>query len=131
VLGYAGLGHAPFAEKPAQFNLDLANFATEANLAINPGTVFSDCDDCPELVVIPTGDFLMGSNVGTEERDESPVPIVNITRAFAIGRYEVTNAQFAAFIADTGHDTADGCNMFFPEDMEVRREPGVTWRDPG
>ena len=29
--------------------------------AVNPGAVFKDCDDCPEMVVIPAGGFLMGS----------------------------------------------------------------------
>jgi formylglycine-generating enzyme required for sulfatase activity len=73
---------------------------------------------------------MMGSNDGSDDRPEGPIHKVTITRPFAIGRYEVTNAQYAAFVADTGHSSADGCNLFFPKEMDVRREPGVTWRDP-
>jgi len=29
--------------------------------AVKPGAVFKDFDDCPEMVVIPAGSFLMGS----------------------------------------------------------------------
>ena len=34
-----------------------------------PGTVFKDCVDCPELVVIPAGRFMMGVAPGEEERE--------------------------------------------------------------
>ena len=29
--------------------------------AAKPGAVFKDCDDCPEMVVIPAGSFIMSS----------------------------------------------------------------------
>lgn len=54
--------------------------------------VFKDCADCPEMVVIPAGSFMMGSN---ESKDEMPVHLVNI-RSFAIGKYEVTQGQWKA-----------------------------------
>ena len=34
-----------------------------------PGTVFKDCDICPEMVVIPAGSFLMGSPVEETDRE--------------------------------------------------------------
>lgn len=55
---------------------------------LKPGTVFRDCPECPELVVVPAGLFIMGSN-GTR-KTEKPAHRVNITKPFAIGRYEVT-----------------------------------------
>jgi formylglycine-generating enzyme required for sulfatase activity len=131
VIAYKDIGHSPFAEVPDEFNRDLADFAKEINRAISPGTAFSDCKACPVMLVIPPGEFLMGSNDGTEERDERPIHKVEIKRAFAIGRYELTQAQFAEFIEITGHEPANACNMFFPKEMELRREPGVTWRNPG
>ncbi|MCR1763698.1 formylglycine-generating enzyme family protein, partial [Pseudomonas aeruginosa] len=33
-------------------------FADEAK---KPGTVFKDCKDCPEMVVLPAGSFTMGT----------------------------------------------------------------------
>jgi len=55
--------------------------------AAKPGDVFRDCPDCPEMVVVPAGDFDMGS---TESEFEKPVHRVTVTKAFAIGRREVT-----------------------------------------
>ena len=60
--------------------------------ALRPGSVIKDCADCPELVVIPAGRFMMGSN---EDTDEKPIHPVNI-KQFAIGKTEVTQAQWQA-----------------------------------
>ena len=56
-----------------------------------PGEVFRDCPDCDELVVVPSGEFDMGSN---ESPSESPPHRVAIPQPFAIGRREVTFAQW-------------------------------------
>jgi formylglycine-generating enzyme required for sulfatase activity len=45
-----------------------------------------------DLVLIPAGEFEMGSNDG--EKNERPVHKVKITRAFYIGKYATTQAQF-------------------------------------
>ena len=114
--------------------------------------------DGAEMVVIPAGPFAMGSNAqdvarGVDEcrtrarpgiepkceawfRSEGPQHQV-ILDAFAIDRYEVTNAQFEKFVAATGYRTTaerDGSGW-------VRREKdsswtweqmtGATWRAPG
>ena len=59
---------------------------------------FKDCDECPEMVVIPGGKFLMGSKAdpfattqpSTEEQPEHSVVI----KSFSIGKYEVTQEQW-------------------------------------
>lgn len=45
-----------------------------------------------EMVEVPAGNFCMGSNSG--KADEKPVHRVTISRAFYIGKYEVTQAQW-------------------------------------
>ncbi len=52
-----------------------------------------------ELAGIPAGEFMMGSPPGEKERQacEAPVHKVRITRAFHMGRFEVTNAQYRRF----------------------------------
>ena len=60
------------------------------------GSRFSDCPDCPEMVVVPPGEFRMGRDGGEPERYEGPVRDVNIGYAFAAGRTEITNAQYRA-----------------------------------
>ena len=54
----------------------------------------------PETVVIPEGDFLMGSTNGAP--NESPIHRVWID-AFAIAKYPVTNLEYATFMEMTGH----------------------------
>src|SRR5487761_1903080 len=59
------------------------------------GTVFRDCPDCPEMVIIPSGSFNMGSN-SKIMTSSNPVHRVTINYMFAIGRTEVTQAQWMA-----------------------------------
>ena len=63
-----------------------------------PGTRFRDCAECPEMVVIPAGSFMMGSPESEEghRRFEAPVHRVTIAKPFAVGVYEVTFAEWDA-----------------------------------
>ena len=62
------------------------------------GRTFKDCPDCPEMVEIPAGSFAMGSNSG--EPDEKPLHNVTIAYPFAIGKTEVTQAQWRAVMGN-------------------------------
>ncbi len=65
-----------------------------------PGQVFRDCADCPEMVVLPAGGFIMGS--AESERwhsdEESPPHPVTI-KAFALGRHTVTVGEYLSCVA--------------------------------
>jgi len=73
-----------------------------------PGTVFRDCYDddpvrnraCPEMVVIPAGSFTMGSSDGAD--DEKPPHKVTIAKPFAVGKFEVTFAEWEACVSGGG-----------------------------
>ena len=68
-----------------------------------PGTVFRDCDGCPEMVVIPAGSFRMGCVSGHECYDnEQPVEPVTISRPFGLSKHEVTFAAYDRFVVATG-----------------------------
>jgi Sulfatase-modifying factor enzyme 1 len=88
-----------------------------------PGDIFRDCPDCEELVIVPAGEFDMGS---TEEPSEGPVHHVLIGRPFAIGRREVTFAEWDQCVA------AGGCK-FSPADQGWGRGErpviNVSWDD--
>ena len=65
-----------------------------------PGTIIKDCPECPEMVVLPSGSFLMGSppddpfsNEKVGDESEKPQRLVRI-QSFAIGKYEVTQEQW-------------------------------------
>ena len=94
-----------------------------------PGETFRDCADCPEMVVIPAGSFTMGSPESEEGRDddEGPRHRVTIPRAFALGKHEVTRAEFTLFVRDTGHK-ARGCNV--RPGMKWKYDMSKGWRDP-
>ena len=78
-----------------------------------PGTVFrdplKDGGEGPEMVVLPTGNFQMGSPATEAGRDsdEGPVRTVTISQRIAMGRYEVTFADYDRFVSATGRESPD------------------------
>ena len=96
-----------------------------------PGKAFRDCADCPEMVVLPAGSFTMGSPSDEEGREdyEGPQHGVTIAKPFAVGKYEVTRAEFARFVAETGHATGGSCSTY--EGGKWNNRSGRGWRDPG
>ena len=107
----------------------LVNIKPQAGPAV--GTVFRDCEGCPEMVVVPAGEYLMGSPTSEEGRadDEGPRHRVTIGEPFAVGVYEVTRGEYARFVAETGHATGDSCWTY--ESGEWKDRSGRSWRDPG
>ncbi len=95
-----------------------------------PGDTFQDCPDCPEMVVIPSGTFMMGAPESEEESEdgERPVHQVTIAYPFAAGKYEVTFAEWYECVA------AGGCSHK-PKDFWSRWSRGrrpvvnVYWHD--
>lgn len=90
-----------------------------------PGEVFRDCPQCPEMTVVPAGAFTMGSPPGEPLRydNEGPAREVTLDAPFAIGRYEVTFAEW---------DACGACEHRPPDSGWGRdRRPvlGVSWRD--
>lgn len=94
-----------------------------------PGSEFQDCPDCPRMIVLPAGAFVMGSTPDEPGRrlDEAPRHAVSFAQPFALGRFEVTLAEWDACVA------GGGCPRLEPyEDGWSRgRRPviNVNWRD--
>ena len=108
-------------------------------------TARNSSDSCAvidtNIVSIPAGMTIIGSENGyPEERPERQVKIAG----FDMDASEVTNAQFSAFVADTGHITsaekiqpgfdAKGAAVFVPPDSSNpswwRFVEGANWRHP-
>jgi formylglycine-generating enzyme required for sulfatase activity len=93
------------------------------------GTVFRDTlkdgSKGPEMVVIPAGSFQMGDIQGKGDPDERPVHPVRIKEPFAMGRHEVTFAEYVKF--------AQAAERTIPHDRGWGRgnRPviGVSWDD--
>lgn len=64
------------------------------------GTLIQDCVDCPKMVVVAPGSFVMGSRRG--EDDEKPRREVTLRHAFAVGIYEVTFQEWTTCVEEGG-----------------------------
>ncbi len=99
-----------------------------------PGSIFRECDDCPEMVVVPPGGFVMGAPSANRRSGvaaaESDAIVMEISRAFALGRHEVTRRQYAAFIAKSGYEPRAGCRTWDPALGRFSENPRRSWRDP-
>jgi len=85
----------------------LAACSPSANTASN---AVKDCADCPELVVVPAGEFTMGSPTSELFRGPETQHRVTIAAPFLLSKYEITFAQWDACVAD------GGCGGFKPDD---------------
>jgi formylglycine-generating enzyme required for sulfatase activity len=94
----------------------------------NEGRVLRDCPVCPEMVIVPAGDFTMGSPdiERGRHRNEGPQRKVSVLQPFAMGKFEVTFAQWDACVAEAGckHKPGD-------EGWGRGRRPviNVSWQD--
>jgi formylglycine-generating enzyme required for sulfatase activity len=133
------------AEAEAKQRADVAARPDPA-LSMKPssGKAFQDrladgtpCPMCPEMVVVPAGEFLMGSTpsevaaltkkLGPNWEREALQHKVTIPRAFAVGSFAVTFAEWDACVADRG------CNGYQPKDEGWGRDKqpviNVNWND--
>ena len=99
-----------------------------------PGKVFKDCKDCPEMVVLPAGTFTMGTpddEVGREP-DEGPMHAVTFAKPFAMSRFQIPGGEWASYTRQTGVKIADGdprpgreCIASKPRYPQSPRQPAV------
>jgi formylglycine-generating enzyme required for sulfatase activity len=92
-----------------------------------------DCPTCPQMVVVPPGTFVLGTSADARERDadrgESPPQPVTISRAFAMGKFEVTVAEFRAFVTATRYSAPADCRI--ASGGAWLRLPDRSWSAPG
>jgi formylglycine-generating enzyme required for sulfatase activity len=97
-----------------------------------------DCAECPGMMTIPAGSFLMGSPEGEAGRDRGEGPQRRVAvSVFAMSKTEITRGQFGRFVAASGHVTDaernvgghQGCYAWV--DRKWGWRAGRSWRDPG
>jgi formylglycine-generating enzyme required for sulfatase activity len=97
--------------------------------SLKPKDSFKECEQCPEMMVVPAGSFTMGSprSGGRIYSDQGPQHRVRFSRPFAVGKYAVTFAEWDECVAD------GGCNGYRPQDEGWGRgkQPviNVSWDD--
>ena len=99
--------------------------------AYQAGESFRDCAACPEMIVLPAGEFMMGSPEGERGRwdDEGPQHQVTIPKPFAVGKYEVTVGQFKAFIDATKYEVRGICEIYESGNWVLKAD--LNWENPG
>ncbi len=121
--GLAGLrpAAAPVELRPTPA-VAVAPSAVPSVLGRRDGEVFKDCAECPEMVVIPAGRFLMGSPPGETGRfpDEGPQRWVDVPR-FALGKFEVTQGEWQA-VMGSNPSRFSNCGVNCPVE-------NVSWND--
>jgi formylglycine-generating enzyme required for sulfatase activity len=102
--------------------------ASRAGEAPGSKLVFRDCAVCPEMVVVPAGEFVMGSpaNERGRNQDEGPQRTVTFVKPFAAGKYEVTFAQWDTCVAENGCAHKPGDNNW---GRGKRPVINVSWHD--
>jgi formylglycine-generating enzyme required for sulfatase activity len=99
---------SPFPPKPSFQPASPASPPPRASLSpprepirreLKAGDTFRDCAECPELVVVPTGSFEMGSANNDREK---PVHQVTMDSPFAIGIREVSFEEWDRCVSDNG-----------------------------
>lgn len=98
------------------------------------GSVVKDCATCPELVVVPAGTFQMGtprSQVANNETGEAPPVPMTIPKAFLLGRYEVTRAEFEEYARAKNFEPVGLCRVWNKTKGRYDDDRNRTWRKPG
>jgi formylglycine-generating enzyme required for sulfatase activity len=88
-------------------------------------TAFKECAFCPQMVVIPAGEFTMGSPDSEPFRAAETQHRVTIAAAFAVSKFEITFDEWRACVKDRG------CDGYWPDDQKWGRGKrpiiDVTW----
>lgn len=106
--------------------------ASKTPPAVSSTPLPHDCKQCPEMLKIQSGEFLMGSPPDEEgsPANERPQHRVAI-REFAIGKYEVTRGEYAHFVDKQKYEASeDGCYVY-PVGKPETKDTSKTWRTPG
>jgi formylglycine-generating enzyme required for sulfatase activity len=111
----AHAGCADVSPELASLSPDTARtLSLSEECGLKPKQSFKECENCPEMVVVPAGEFLMGSSKEEISKrlaaaNEGPQHKVVLTQMIAVGRFEVTRDQYAAFVDATGHLGSGRC----------------------
>lgn len=93
----------------------------------------ANCPECPKLVIVPQGSFIMGSDATGRHaepghyRDEGPAHEVAIA-AFALGRTPITETEYAAFVHDPNRGYTITDNAWW-RNLPTHPVVNVSWVD--
>jgi len=91
-VAYAAITNRIRLEMFADLYVRRTILSADAEKSLKPLDHFQECSKCPRMIVVPNGNFMMGSSsTDTEaDTDEFPQHQVTIPEPLAVGQYEVT-----------------------------------------
>jgi formylglycine-generating enzyme required for sulfatase activity len=119
----------------------------QKNSAFPPGATFRDGPNFPEMIVVPSGTFMMGASDHEYEHEISqlgfmlrriaresegyalPQHRVTLPKDFGMSRYDVTRGEFATFVKETGYRAKHTCTIEVGH--RIGFSFGASWRNPG
>jgi len=102
--------------------------SNEAKGNAAPPQTITNSKDGSKLILIPAGEFLMGSPSGEGSGGEHPQHRVYLD-AYHIGKYEVTNEQFAKFVQETGYQAKGNWKEYHVSGRGNHPVVCVSWND--
>jgi formylglycine-generating enzyme required for sulfatase activity len=117
ILGLIGLINEAYVKEQVHWywtmrpwrvaNVDPYVLKPETERALKPGDIFKErgsAKDCPEMVVVPAGEFMMGSpkEEAGHQKSEEPQHSVVFAKPFAVSKFVVTFDQWDACVAVGG-----------------------------
>jgi formylglycine-generating enzyme required for sulfatase activity len=109
------------------FAFSAATTRASDEVSLNAAAIFADC---PQMVVIPKGSFVIGNEGGVnEDRYEGPRHEITIDYSFAVWLLEITTVQYRDFVNATGYTTGTDCRMWTGKSLDGIA--GKDWLDPG
>jgi len=94
---------------------------------IQPGDTFQECRNCPEMVVLPAGSFMMGSPESeVDRRDNEPLHEVTFAESFAIATTPVTWDMWEACVRDSRCDGV-GVESALVVQLDGTEKPDWDW----
>ena len=94
--------------------------------ALKPRDTFKDCTECPAMIIVPAGSFVMGSPATETDRriNEGPQHRVTIAKQFAVSKFALTSKEWQVCVTQRGchEDADDGWGERYPV-------TGPSWND--
>jgi formylglycine-generating enzyme required for sulfatase activity len=104
-----------------------------------PGQVFTDHyvdmnGQSPTMLVVPTGNFMMGASDNEPGRSDAQTPQheVTIGKGFALSQTDITVGQFREFVRASGYkpeSVNNGASVYDERTGVMRDDSSATWED--
>ncbi len=102
VAGLAAWWNQNWLKERAFALMSVHTLTTVQERALKPKDSFRECINCPEMVVVPAGNFMMGTPESLGAFDTRPQHKITLAKPFAVSKFELTFAEWDACQAEGG-----------------------------